>query len=472
MVTSGIDIALIRGPREEVGYARLPLPPLGLLSVAASLEAAGWRVAVVDAPGEGLDAGEFRSRLRTLRPAVIGLSGMTPMRGLIARDLELVRPLCEKVVLGGVHATRLQHRALDEFPAVDALVIGEGELITPALLSWWNSGGSGTPPDGVAVRGQPLVEAPVPNDLDALPWPARHLVPHERYRYIFQTMPRFTTMISSRGCPFRCTFCDKTVSGSAWRARSADDVVGELEEIRYRYDIGSVCIFDDNFTLRRKRVRAICEEILRRGLKIDWKCEARVDGVTPELAKLMARAGCRTVAFGLESGNQKSLDFLKKDQDLATARAAIDACRSAGIETVGYALVGIPGETPQSSRATLEFVRDARLDFIQFSTLSPFEGTELFEQSKEQGWYRETTVRNPVDAEDLRATLLPEGWSEADLDRTLRQLYSGFYLRPQYLARQALRARRGGLLRPRARLGLELAKWCLLSHRVGQRGAA
>ena len=469
---SGVDIALVRGPREGSGYGRLPLPPLGLLSVAASIEADGWRVAVVDAPGEGLDSSAFLERLRTLRPAVIGLTGMTPMRELIARDLRLVRPLCEKVVLGGVHATRFQQRALDEFPEVDALVIGEGEHTTPALLHWWNGHCPGSPPPGVLIRGHDLVEAPVPNDLDALPWPARHLVPHERYRYVFQTHPRFTTMISSRGCPFRCTFCDKTVSGSAWRARSAEDVVAELEEIRYRYDIGSVCIFDDNFTLRRSRVEAICEQILRRGLSIDWKCEARVDGITRELAKLMARAGCRTVAFGLESGNQESLDFLKKDQDLATARSAIDACRWAGFETVGYALVGIPGETPQSSRATLDFVRDAGLDFIQFSTLSPFEGTELFDQARQEGWYRETAVRNPVDAEAIRATLLPEGWSEDDLDRTLRQLYSGFYLRPNYLARQALRAGRGGLLRPRALLGIEVARWCLRSRRVGERGAA
>ncbi len=469
---SGVDIALVRGPRDSSGYARLPLPPLGLLSIAASIEADGWRVAVVDAPGEGLDSSAFLQRLRTLQPGVIGLTGMTPMRQLISRDLQLIRPLCEKVVLGGVHATRFQHRALEEFPEVDALVVGEGEHTAPALLHWWNGNCSGSPPPGVLLRGHELVEAPFPGDLDALPWPARHLVPHERYRYVFQTHPRFTTMVSSRGCPFRCTFCDKTVSGSTWRARSADDVVAELEEIRYRYDIGSVCIFDDNFTLRRSRVETICEQILRRNLHIDWKCEARVDGITHELAKLMARAGCRTVAFGLESGNQESLDFLKKDQELATARTAIEACRDAGIETVGYALVGIPGETPKNSRATLDFVRDAGLDFIQFSTLSPFEGTELFDQALHAGGYRESVVRNPVDAEALRATLLPEGWSEADLDRTLRQLYSGFYLRPHYLARQALRAGRGGLLRPRARLGLEVARWCLRRRRVVEQGAA
>jgi len=443
-----------------------------MLQVAASLEQAGWRVAVVDAAGEGLDDGGFLQRLRTLRPAVIGLSGMTPMKHVIAKDLQRVRPLCEKVVLGGVHATRFQEQVLEEFPALDALVIGEGEGPATALMDWWGSSSQSAPPPGVLVRDAPFEQAAVPEDLDALPWPARHLVPHDRYRYIFQTRPRFTTMVSSRGCPFRCTFCDKTVSGSAWRARSALDVVSELEEIRYRYDIGSLCIFDDNFTLRRSRVEAICEEILRRGLDIDWKCEARVDGITTELAKLMARAGCRTVAFGLESGNQASLDFLQKDQDLDTARRAIKACRDADIETVGYALVGIPGETPDSSLETLRFVRDAGLDFIQFSTLSPFDGTELYDLAQREGWYRETSVRNPVDAEQQRATLLPPGWTEAELDRTLRRLYGGFYLRPGYLARQALRAGRGGVLAPRARLGLEVARWCLTGRRTGQTSAA
>ena len=315
------------------------------------------------------------------------------------------------------------------------------------------------PPPGVVVRDQPFQEAAVPRDLDALPWPARHLVPHDRYSYIFQTEGRFTTALSSRGCPFRCTFCDKTVSGSAWRARSADDVVNELEFIKSRFGISSVCFFDDNFTLRRKRVVAICEEILRRGLQIDWKCEARVDGVDETLARLMARAGCRIVAFGLESGNQASLDFLKKDQSLDAARASIAACRKAGMETVGYVLVGIPGETPDSSLNTLGFVREAGVDFIQFSTLSPFPGTELYDLAMDRGWYRQTDIRNPADAEEQRGTLLPPGWSERDLDRTLRRLYGGFYLRPGYLARQALRAGRQGMLASRTRLGLEVAKW-------------
>jgi anaerobic magnesium-protoporphyrin IX monomethyl ester cyclase len=455
------DIALVRGPEDRGAMASMPLPPLGLLYVASALEAAGVRVAVVDAPGEGLDQAGFLERVRMVGAPVIGLSGMTPMRDRIARDVALVRPLTQKIVLGGVHATRFREAVLDEFPGVDALVIGEGEGPAVALMDWWAQANRGDPPPGVLVRGQPFTEATAPPDLDQLAWPARHLVPHARYRYLFQTRPRFTTMISSRGCPFRCTFCDKTVSGSGWRARSAGDVVDELEWCQRTLGIGSVCIFDDNFTLRRKRVVAICNEILRRGLTIHWKCEARVDGVTPDLAKLMAAAGCRTVAFGVESGNQSSLETLKKDQQVEQAAIALAACKSAGIETVAYVLVGIPGEGPEESLETLRFAKQNGVDFIQFSTLSPFPGTELYEQAQREGWFRETKVLNPADAEERRATLVPPGWTEEELGRTLRRMYGGFYLRPGYLAKQALRAQRTGTLPMRARLGFEMARWYL-----------
>ncbi len=459
------DVVLVRGPQKRSWLP--PVPPLGLLYVAGALEASGRRVAVVDAAAEQLDDAAFRARVKALGAPVVGLSGMTPMRGRISRTAALVRDLTDRVVLGGVHATRFSDTALDEFPDVDALVVGEGEGPAPALLDWWGGGESGAPPPGVRVRGRPFVEASPPKDLDALPRPARHLVPTEAYGYLFQTRGPITTFISSRGCPFRCTFCDKTISGSPWRARSADDVVDELEDVVGRHGVRYACIFDDNFTLRRSRVEAICEELIRRRVDLHWKCEARVDGVTLDLCRLMKRAGCRTIAFGIESGNQESLDFLRKDQDLGKMRGAIAAARSAGIETVGYVLVGIPGETPRTTLRTLDFAVQTEMDFIQFSTLSPFPGTDLYDLAQAEGWFVESNVTNPVDAEERRATLLPPGWSEADLDRTLRRLYGGFYLRPRWLARQAWRAGRQGTLVPRAKLGLRVAKWCLGGDRVG-----
>ncbi len=457
---SGIDIALVRGPARRAALeTALPVPPLGMLYVAAALERAGWRVAMVDAPGEQLSRALVIERLRMLRPTVVGLSGLTPMRDRIARDLELVRPLCDRVVLGGVHATRQREQALAEFPGVDALVIGEGERVAVDLMEWWSGGERADPPPGVMVRDRPFREAEVPSDLDALPWPARHLVRGARYRYAFQTRPGFTTMVTSRGCPFRCTFCDRTVGGERWRPRSAESVVDELEHLQKDLGIGSVCIFDDNFTLDRRRVEAICRGIRLRKLDIDWKCEARVDAMTPPLAKTMAAAGCRTVALGVESASQASLDRLRKGQTVEQARNAIAACREAGIETVAYLLVGIPGETPATTLRTLRFARRVGLDFVQFSTLSPYEGTPLHEQALLDGELAWSRVRNPVDAEERRPTLVPSDWREQDLSRILKVLYGGFYLRPEWLLRQAWRAQRSGMLVPRLGLGLRMLRW-------------
>jgi radical SAM superfamily enzyme YgiQ (UPF0313 family) len=434
------------------------VPPLGLLYVGASLLRHGARVEAIDADAEGLSDAALLARVAATRPDCIGLTGMTPMRGAIAHAAQLLHGQAPHLVLGGVHATRYREEALREMPAVDALVIGEGEDVACDLLDWLSHGAHGDPPPGVLTRGRPFLEA-APPPIENLPRPARQLLPVHRYRYLFQTKPGFVTMISSRGCPFRCTFCDKTISGDAWRGRGAHDVVDELVENRARHGAGYACFFDDNFTLRRRRVVAICEEILRRDLRLDWKCESRADGITPEVARLLARAGCRTVAFGVESGVAESLEFLKKDQDPARVAASIAACRAAGIETVGYVLLGIPGEGPERVVDTLRYCVDSGLDFIQFSTLSPFPGTELHALAQARGWLVQSTVRNPADRDELRATLLAPGWSEPALARALSDLYAGFYLRPGWLVRQGARALQGGGFVTRARLGLELLHW-------------
>lgn len=455
-----VDVALVRGPAPRGSIeAAMPVPPLGLLYVAAALEVGGFRAAVVDAPGEGLNRAGVVQRLRMLRPAVIGLTGMTPMRDRISREVDLVRPLCDRVVLGGVHASAAGRAALDEFPLVDALVIGEAEQSAAGLLGWWAGGGDGDPPPGVMVRDRPFAEAPAPVDLDGLPWPARHLLTGTRYRYPFQTRPGFTTALTSRGCPFRCTFCDRTVGGTRWRPRSAGSVVDEIQHLSRDLGVGSLCIFDDNFTLDRHRVERICEGIRSRGIDIHWKCEARVDGLTPELALSMAAAGCRTVALGIESASQASLDRLQKGQTVAQARAAIGACRRAGMETIGYLLVGIPGETPADALRGLRFARREGLDWVQFSTLAPYEGTPLHAQALRDGQLALTSVRSPADAEPERAAILSGQWRERDLARTLRLLYGGFYLRPGWMLRQAGRALATGSLVPRARLGFKMLRW-------------
>ncbi len=452
------DLLLVRPPDLRPSH-RLVVPPVGLLYVASACERAGWRVGVLDGEVMGMSWESFTQEVKRLRPYALGLGGMTPVMGPVTEAVTRLRPYAEKVILGGVHATRFREKALAEHPGVDALVVGEGEEPTPSLLSWWGGGEKGPPPPGVLTRQHPFREAEAPRELDSLALPARHLVPHSRYRYLFQTRPGVTTLITSRGCPFQCTFCDKTVSGSRYRWHSPAYVVNEIKEIEARYHLGYAVIFDDNFTLRKGRVLELCEGLQEAGTRLQWKCEARVDGVDRELLGAMRRAGCRTVAYGVESGNQKSLDFLKKGARLEEIQRAFALTREAGLESVAYVLLGVPGETPKDSLHTLDFCREMGADFVQFSTLSPFPGTELYDLAVREGWLKFTRVRNPADAEERRATLLPPGWSEEDLQRVMRSAYAGFYFRPTWLARQTLRAASNGSLSTRARLGVEMAKW-------------
>lgn len=448
-------VLLIRPPRRDVRDAGLAVPPLGLAYVAASLRAAGHAVDLIDAFVLGWDWERFEAEIARQKPDVVGLSAMTPVADVAARAAKLARPHARHLVLGGPHPTAVREAVFDEMPELDAAVVGEGESVAVALLAWWAAGSTGSPPPGVLAPGQPFraaVEAP---DLDRLPLPARDLLPMGAYRYLFATRPGFATMITSRGCPFRCSFCDKSVSGSRWRAREAVDVVDELQELKERYQIGFVNFYDDNFTLRRSRVAAICEEILSRGLDIEWKCEGRVDGVDLSLLRLMRRAGCRTVAYGVESGNADTLALLRKDVTLDEAQVAFAATRAAGIRSLAYIILGAPGEGIAEVRQTIAFCRSLQADYVQFSSLVAMPGTPLF--LAHGGGRTDRGARNPLDADAHRAVisdLPPE-----QLQALLREAWLGFYLRPRPLARLLGDAVASGSLNEAWRLGRALSRW-------------
>ncbi len=445
-----MDVLLARPPKRDPNQMSLAVPPLGLAYVAASLQQAGHRVRILDAAVQGWSWERFERELAQTRPEVLGLSAMTPVADLAGRAARLARPHAQHIILGGPHPTAVRQAVFQEMPELDAAVVGEGEDVAPKLLAWL-SRGDGAPPPGVLAPGHDFVDAPDP-DIARIALPARSLLPMGRYRYLFATRPGFATMITSRGCPFHCTFCDKSVSGSRWRAREAGDVVDELEALVRHHNVGFVNFYDDNFTLRRSRVVQICEEILRRGLDIEWKCEGRVDGVDLPLLRLMRRAGCRTIAYGVESGNQSTLDLLRKDVTVSQAPSAFAATRAAGIRSLAYIILGAPGESVADVRRTIRFCRDIRADYVQFSTLVAMPGTPLFAQFESSG-----SVTNPVDADQVRATV-----TELDphtLGRLLRDAWTQFYLRPGPIWRLARDARASGSIDEGFRLVRGLGQW-------------
>ncbi len=451
-----MHILLARPPRRDNRDAGLPIPPLGLAYLASTLEAQGRRVEILDAYSLGWSWDQFEQAIIDRKPDVLGLGTMTPVAPTAWRAARIARPHVKHIVLGGPHPTAVKHQVFTDCPEIDHAISGEGEETIGPYLDWLESSSDQPPPAGVIARGHPLTPRQPTTNIDDIPTPARHLLPQHTYRYLLATRPGFATMITSRGCPFRCAFCDKSVSGSRWRARTAENVVGEMEELVRHHGVGFINIYDDNFTLDRKRVRLICEEILRRDLDIEWKCEGRVDGVDLALLTLMRRAGCRTIAYGVESANRQTLEMLRKDITIEQTIRAFSDTRSAGLRALAYIILGSPGESRADVKRTIRFVKEIDADYVQFSSLTALPGTPLYAM----GAHRESTsVLGPVDSETHRETCT--SLTEEELDSLMRTAWRQFWIRPKPMARLARDAVQSGSLMEGWCLGLQLARWSL-----------
>ena len=454
-----MKVLLVRPPRRDVWDAGLSVPPLGLAYIAAAIAESGHEVELVDAYSLGLDWSELEELIARCKPDVLGLGTMTPVAETAYRVAALARKHVRWVVLGGPHPTAVGQKVFRECSSIDHLVLGEGEEVIGPYLDWLEKGGTGLPPAGVMDASGHHVEHRPQRPVEEIAWPARELLPNHTYRYLMATRPGFATMITSRGCPFQCSFCDKSVSGSRWRARSAKDVVSEMQ-LLVANGVGFINFYDDNFTLRRSRVEAICKEILRVGLDVHWKCEGRVDGVDAELLKLMKAAGCRVIAYGVESGNRETLALLRKDVEIEQVVRAFSETREAGLRSLAYLILGAPGENAEDVRRSIRFAREIGADYVQFSALTALPGTPLFAESGERS---RVSVRGPVDSEIEKETLtdLPA----EELDRLMKEAWRSFYLRPTPMARLARDAVTSGSVLEGLRLLKSMARWSLTPTR-------
>lgn len=448
-----MKVLLVRSPRRDIWDAGLCVPPLGLGYIAASLLRHGYRVTIIDAYAERLSWTDFERRVQAEKADVLGLTIMTPMLDVAQKTLKMVRPHVRYTVAGGPHPTAVKNTIFQQIPELDAAVVGEGEESIISLLQWWQGGGDGPSPGGVCLP-EKVFQPSEPPNVNQINWPARQLLPNSSYRYLFATQPGFGTIITSRGCPFRCSFCDKSVSGSRWRARKAADVVNEMSEMVQRFNIGFINFYDDNFTLNQARVAEICDLILQRGLKVDWKCEGRVDNVDRGLLKLMRRAGCRTIAYGVESANAETLALLRKDITIEQTIEAFEATRAAGLRSLAYMILGAPGESLENVQNSIRFCREIKADYVQFSSLTLMPGTPLA-----QKYTQKSSVKSPLDSDFERPTLTD--LSDADLQGLMRKAWLGFYLRPSALGRLTKDALRSGALPEGLRIAALMGRWAL-----------
>ncbi|MCX5657417.1 MAG: radical SAM protein, partial [Candidatus Omnitrophica bacterium] len=454
-------ILLINPPPRHICDEPIVVPPLGLGYLAAVARKAGHDVCILDAFAEQLTWEAFSARVAPSRYDIIALSGMTPVFDTVQKALQICRSHTDWLILGGPHATVFADTVLRENPCLDAAVFGEGEETWAELLSALDSGGIFSAIPGVITREWKGAARQWVENLDALPFPARDLLPNEKYRYPLCGGRRITTISSSRGCPYQCVFCDKSIFGSHWRARSAANVLEEIDEVVMRFGVQSIIFYDDLFTLNKDRLAAICEGLIERNYNLFWKAEGRVDTVDAECLQLMKRAGCDSLAYGVESGNQHGLDWIGKKTTPDMARRAFRLTREAGIKTLGYFILGIPVETYNDALRTIKFAIELKTDYAQFSILSPLPGSRLYIMAKDEGWYSEIKAHNVFDKDLKRPVLITKNWDEAKLSAIIQEAHRRFYMRPSYWFRTLLSIRTWGEAQTICRSGKKMMKYII-----------
>ena len=375
-----------------------PYFPLGLLYLAAVARDAGYEVAVFDAMFETSDDA-FRAALAQHQPRLVGIAALATVRAAALRLAGIAKETGAIVVLGGADPTGrpevyLQGNGHDR--VVDVVVAGEGEQTFLDLLgrlkdSDWRMDaplddlpGLALPDGNGGIRRTGEVRHTT--DLDHLPLPARDLVDVDRYQTAWRAAHGFSSLsvIAGRGCPYGCTWCQKSVFGRSYRMRSAESVAEEMRQIKERYNPDQIRVVDDVLGVDRRWLRQWHDALLAQDAVIPFEALSRVDLVDEELIRLLKEAGCRRLAFGAESGSQRVLDAMHKGTKIEQVYRTAELCRKHGIETYFYIMLGYPGEEWEDIEATVKLLRDTHPSEFSSTVAYPLPGTEFYEQVKDR----------------------------------------------------------------------------------------
>lgn len=446
---------------DEVESGRGHNPPLGLLYIAGSLRnRGGHEVGIIDAQAEGIGYEELEKRISNAAPDVVGITALSFTMPDVLSVCAMAKKAGATTVLGGPHAHIFSEETalLDN---VDYAMRGECEKTFCDLMDRISEK---SPPVNVPgatwSENGSVLSGPEPcfiDDLDELPHPARDMLDPTLYTSVLAITSPITTAMSSRGCPYRCIFCDRPHLGRKFRYRSAGSVVDEIEEC-VGLGVRELLFYDDNFATDKNRAMEIAEEIIRRELDVIIDARLRVTDLDTDLAEALRRAGCDRVHLGVESGDPDILKRLKKGITLDDAVRAFDTARRAGLRSLAYFMIGSPGETRETASRTVDFARKLKPDYVHFSLLIPFPGTELYGEGVERGmWNGDPWLEFALEP---REDFVPPVWDE-NLDRNqLAKLtldaYRSFYRDPAYLLRRLRKVRSFDEVLRQARAGLKI----------------
>lgn len=419
-------------------------PPLGLGYLASSLRQYGYRPFLYDGTLKNASLDDFASAVEKIKPDLIGISVLTRGHG---KAKEMIRILKKKfpkitIVIGGTQVTAAPKEVILDLGA-DFGVIGEGEVTLLELVKELEKTKNNFRKiNGLAYKtafGKFKINAPreLISNLDDLPFPAWDLMPPKEYRIAPILEPArgspIAPIMTSRGCPFNCTFCASNV---IWkrriRFRSVENVIAEIKMLKEKFGIKEFHFCDDNFTMDIKRAERICDALIKEKINLPWQCPngVRIDRLTIPLLKKMKRAGCYSVGLGIESGNRRILKKINKQLDLKIIPNVLKNLKRIGIESYGFFILGLPGETKKTAQETIDFALKYPFDRVWFNIFTPYPGSPSFSD-----WIGERKFNEiDWDKHDCSTAVMAENDLTAkDIENLQRKATRKFYLRPKTL---------------------------------------
>ena len=431
---------------EAAGTIQAPWPPLGPLYCATTLKNAGIEVSLLDQAAKQYTTKQVNNWIKKQNPDILGFSVLiTSYQEAItqAQQAKQENPNIT-TVLGNYHATFNAERILKKYPQIDIIIRGEGETPTLQLTQNIEHKKSLKQVQGITYRNNGHIvstpDAPLTSNIDTMPIPDRELADAEYTSEIFGikvATQKFTSIISSRGCPFQCSFCGcRKFARGIWRPRTVENIMQELQ-LLHSQGYRQFLFVDDNFTLNLRRVEKLCHEIKKQKMDIEWFCDSRVDNCSYDAFREMVKAGCRLLYFGVESANQRILNYYKKGITPDQTKKAVKKARDADMDIiVGSFIVGAPDETPQEVQNTLQFAHELDIDVPQLNILSAFPGTDSWQDGvtkgfidEEKHWEKGVFISN----------VSPNAVPFEKIRLMVYDYFKTFYLRPETLFSQILR---------------------------------
>jgi len=418
------------------------LPPLGLAYLATALLNKGHEVEIVDSILEELGGENLIKRIEKFNPDIVGITAVTNQFLQAKKTIKLLKERNKNwiVILGGPHISSMPKETMEECKDLDFGIYGEGEKTIIELLDYINKK-QNTPKlkkiRGVIFRGKNKIIINKPRelekDIDKFGFPARGLFRSIKdYSHSpFRGVGIMTSVMTSRGCPFNCYYCDHSVFGRAYRLNSPEHVINELKMLKEKYGINGVSFEDDNFALDKKRTIEICQGMLRERLNLKWSCELRVTSVDEEMISWMKKAGCWSVYFGIESGDPELLKFINKNQTLEQVKKAVDICKKYKLKITGSFILGLPKESKESIKRTINFASALKVDGVTFHLFTPYPNTYLGRIASNYGKVQGTW--EDYAGHSGRVTFIPKGFTEKDLIEIQKKAYLTFALRLRYI---------------------------------------